>query len=457
MLNRVTSPMRFFIVLLILSTIECAPSMAQAVNPAAPCDDAIKNRLLQEATAADYSVPINCTLNLDANDVVRKQMALAGSESSGVVINCNGATLDVPNLHQWDWKAAPIIIHSLEKVNPESGGAYWDPPESISISDCTVIGGIRIFGMAPNGEGRKLTESSKSSSHTEGARAAAPRNMSLRSVNLQGNGKTIPLYISPGTSRVSVLYSTIYSPSGTAIYLDTESTENLFYGNIVSHAKDTGKNVINIDGSSHNKFINNYFSGLNDGGIYFYRNCGEGGTIRHSTPSYNHIINNVFYYRKYDGDNPSIYLGSRHKDKDRRRTYCGDDKFDGVFPYGSAVSDFDHATHNVIHQNQVIKGKFNFNRNFVRSRSWSVNHSNVIVDNESVDRTQEREANCYVYYRDDDGGVVLRSREQSDLYRHPSLERSRRAILDQRLARCLDGFVELGLTNAGTATLSVLW
>jgi hypothetical protein len=334
---------------------------------------------------------------------------------------------------------------------------YWDPPEKISINDCTVIGGIRIFGMAPNGEGPKLTESSKSGDHSQKARAAAPRNISLHRVTLQGNGKTIPLYISPGTSRINVFNSTIYSPSGTAIYLDTESTENIFYGNTVSHANDTDKNVINIDGSSYNKFINNYFSGLNDGGIYFYRNCGEGGTIRHSTPSYNHIINNVFYYKKYNGNNPSIYLGSRHKDKDKRRKYCGHDEYDGAFPFGSAVSDFDHATHNVIYQNQVIKGKFNFDRNFVHSRSWSVNHSNVIFENESVDRAQEREAKCYVYYRDDNGGVPLHSGEEIDLFHNPSSELSRSAILSQRLARCRNGFVDLSLTKVGTATLSVLW
>ena len=99
--------------------------------------------------------------------------------------------------------------------------------------------------------------------------------------------------------------------------------------------------MLAVDGSSYNLIINNWFSGLNNGGIYLYRNCGEGGTVRHATPSYNQIINNVFYYDEYIGFNPSVFIGSRNGN----RSYCGDD---GGYPFGSNSSDLDYARYNVV-------------------------------------------------------------------------------------------------------------
>ncbi len=66
-----------------------------------------------------------------------------------------------------------------------------------------------------------------------------------------------------------------------------------------------------VDGSSWNTINNNRFASLRNGGIYLYRNCGEKGTIRITPPEHNTITNNSFYYKKYTGHKPAIYLGSR--------------------------------------------------------------------------------------------------------------------------------------------------
>ena len=66
------------------------------------------------------------------------------------------------------------------------------------------------------------------------------------------------------------------------------------------------------------------------------------------------IINNIFYYNKYNGDNPSVYLGSRDRGGWFQDTFgfCEDD---AGYPFGSSVSDKDYARYNVVMQNQIYK------------------------------------------------------------------------------------------------------
>ena len=108
---------------------------------------------------------------------------------------------------------------------------------------------------------------------------------------------------------------------------------------------------------SRAEFIGNRFAALEGGGVWAFRNCGYRGTVRHGTPSHNQIINNLFYYDKYDGGSPSVLLGSRG---DWWRSFpwlgtCGDD--DG-FKWEASVSNDDHATNNVVMQNRIVKLPF---------------------------------------------------------------------------------------------------
>src|SRR5690606_33199014 len=114
------------------------------------------------------------------------------------------------------------------------------------------------------------------------------------------------------------------------IYMDAESGHNVIARNYI-HMLTNQREQVAIDGSAHNTVIENRFSGLSHGGIYLYRNCGEDGNIRHQTPSYNQIVNNVFYYDSCTGGNPAIWLASRNGN----RPYCG---LDDGYPYGSSAS-----------------------------------------------------------------------------------------------------------------------
>src|SRR6185369_9998871 len=130
---------------------------------------------------------------------------------------------------------------------------------------------------------------------------------------------------------------------------DAESGHNVIQNNYIHVATDTApREEMAIDGSAFNIIVGNQFSALNNGGIFLYRNCGEGGGVRHQPPSYNHIINNWFFYDDYDGEKASVQVGAREGNRD----YCGKD--DG-FAFGSSVYNGDLAHHNVIAKNRVVK------------------------------------------------------------------------------------------------------
>ena len=107
------------------------------------------------------------------------------------------------------------------------------------------------------------------------------------------------------------------------------------------------KEVIAIDGSYKNIISHNTFERIDNGGIFLYRNCGEGGVIRHSTPSENLIIDNVFYTSSKN--KPAIFIGSR--EREAHTSFCDDDI---GYDYGSSKNDKDFACNNKIVSNQFI-------------------------------------------------------------------------------------------------------
>ena len=280
---------------------------------------------------------------------------------------------------------------------PAKPTVKWERPENITIKNCNVIGSIHVWGMGRYHSDTDILLSSRLPDFTTIARNNAPRKVTLDRVNITAAGK-IPLYIHPGVTNFQLVDSRMGGKSDSvAIYLDAESSGNTFRNNYIEVK--TGREVVAIDGSSYNKIVNNEFRELSDGGIYLYRNCGEDGGIRHSTPSHNTIVNNIFYYDKYIGGNPSVYLGSR--DGRTRKGNTGDCREDDGWPYGSSASDLDYARYNVVMQNQIYKRSIG---DMIRSKNWENNSPNYIGYNETVNTELKSLAGCYVsangYQRD---------------------------------------------------------
>ena len=109
---------------------------------------------------------------------------------------------------------------------------------------------------------------------------------------------------------------------------------------------------IAIDGSAANLIAENLFEEITNGGVFIYRNCGEGGTVRHQEPHRNIIAGNVFFHTEPVLFDTSIWIGSRNL------TYWFYDfcDLDAGYDFGSSASDLDFAEDNVAVDNLFVGG-----------------------------------------------------------------------------------------------------
>lgn len=324
---------------------------------------------------------IDCSLTLSSSDVITKRLIFEGARASGVKVEGNGATIDggsgQPNYKPAD---AQNMVEFISK-RLDSTDVHWEHPENVKLHNCTIIGSVGLLGI----QGVESTRDD----YVTLARNNAPRNIVFDSVTITGvrcdnkSPQCVPLYLFTGVSYFQLLNSKINGSSdGPNVYLDDLSYHNTFRNNRIeaNTQEDRPKReVIAIDGSSYNTIINNTFSSLENGGIYLYRNCGEAGTVRRGTPSNNTIINNFFYYDKYDGDNPAIFVASRNGKS--TKTYTCPPNF------------FDNAQFNVVMQNQIRKRSVS---DLIKVGHPEINTPNYINYNETVTAEIERKAGCYI-------------------------------------------------------------
>ncbi|QRM43369.1 NosD domain-containing protein [Rhizobium sp. BG4] len=293
---------------------------------------------LKAADAAAKAVAISCDLRLDAGDVVRAPIELSGSKASNVTIDCGGGTLDGTG-----YKAHTLAIRSIRQTD-----GSWDVPHNVTVRNCTIKGDLRIIGMAENGQGTWLKQSSISEGHTARAQAAAPAKITVSNVTFIANGR-IPLYAGPGTTGLDVSGSQfIGSTNSVVIYFDAESAGNIVEDNVFN-IRTKSREQIALDGSADNRIAGNTFTDPVNGGIFLYRNCGEGGTIRHQAPQRNVIIGNTFRYKSASGAKPAVWIGSRQGNS----RYCFND---AAYPFGSSLNSRDFAEHNSVTQNLLPGG-----------------------------------------------------------------------------------------------------
>lgn len=346
-----------------------------------------------EAVAGDTDFFVSCNVTLVGDETITKRLIFQGDAGSGVTFDCNGATIDI-RIDAIDNGSDMIEIKSDYRTD-DDGTEIWERPRDIILRNCNVIGAIRIYGMGKNANRDSIRDLSRTNGYVRKVRARAPTRITLDNLRIEGLGRT-PLYLSAGVTDVTLVDSTVTGvASSVGVYLDAESSRNTFRNNRFSvTSRDWNglrkREEIAVDGSSYNKFINNHFSTLEGGGIFLYRNCGEHGTIRHTKPAFNQIINNVFYYDRYTGGNPSVYFGAREK-----APYCGDD---GGFPWGSSVDDRNYARHNVVYQNQIYKRSV---ADMIITKTGDINgwdptsRPNHVDLNETVDEAETRRAGCY--------------------------------------------------------------
>ena len=247
------------------------------------------------------------------------------------------------------------IFKTGEPVNIFIKGGIRD----VTIKDVKFTGSIRTIGLGSNGEATRVQESSIRAGHTERAQAAAPTKVTIDNVEITADTR-IPVYFGPGTTDATLKNSKIIGFSnGPATYLDAESANISIINNVYDVKIGKGREVIAIDGSEENLIQGNTIKNIKNGGIYVYRNCGEGGTIRHQTPQFNIIRDNTLDISKMnEWRNPTefifwwerpagVWLGSR----EGIRAYC---LSDSGHDFGSSKSNKDYANNNAVIKNNFI-------------------------------------------------------------------------------------------------------
>lgn len=328
-----------FATALILGLVSLAGGSAQASAPR--CDARARAAVLARAISPDDEVRLTCSLRLEPGDVVTKRLVLEGEAARGVDLDCAGGQIgrrDAPPT----FPNAALEIRSAA-VRSKAGETIWQAPSDITIRHCTILGALRIWGMGRNGQDAALRDSSHAPGHTERAQEAAPTRIAIEHAIIEGTG-VIPVYVAPGVTEFSLTDSHVAGRSvSVALYLDAESARNVIERDTFD--AEVGREVIAVDGSAHNRIADNTIRTAWRGGIFLYRNCGEGGTVRHQSPSSNTITGNRVSF-SWPVHLPGILVGSRHGFS----RFCHED--DG-YPFGSSANNDDDATDNVVRDNMV--------------------------------------------------------------------------------------------------------
>jgi parallel beta-helix repeat protein len=223
--------------------------------------------------------------------------------------------------------------------------------KNVTIKNCKLKGSIRIYGLGMNGEDEEVKKSSHKEGHTSRTQKAAPSNVLISNMIIEGVQR-IPVYLSPGVTKTTIENSKfIGTTDSSVIYLDAESAYNTIRNNSFNVSGNFTlrqfriREVIAVDGSAHNTISGNSFQRAIGGGIYLYRNCGEGGTVRHQSPQYNIIENNNFNLSGLHLNNYGIWLGARNGN----RFYCNADE---GHKFGSSVDNRDFADYNIVKGNK---------------------------------------------------------------------------------------------------------
>jgi hypothetical protein len=358
--------------------------------------DQIDEILDDAEDSGKHKVEITCSPTLPAGKTVTKQLNFSGAAASDLTLDCNGSTID----GTWFSSVYPTEKHIVGVRSSsywENGEKRWSRPSNVTIKNCKIIGHVRVWGMSNGGADQHLIDSSKKPGHSERARANAPTHVVLDKLEITATNR-VAVYFHIGVSYSKLINSVIKGTAkSVSVYLDAESTRNTIKDNEF-HASSQKREVIALDGSSHNLIEKNWFSSLQNGGIFLYRNCGEWKFIRHATPSHNQIINNVFYYNTYSGSIPAVWIGSRDgKTAAGTTSYCDDDEYDDAYGnpilLGSAGDNRDLARHNVAMHNRVFKLN---PQTMFKVRNPAINSPNYVGYNETVAAAPDRPSACYV-------------------------------------------------------------
>ena len=312
------------------------------------CTENQYRELMKQNFPGGY-IKVDCLLKLQRGDRIVANILFEGTASTGAVLDCGGATIDVADGKSRMQKTG-IIVRSRQREN-----GVWEAPEGVLVRNCKVHGFIRVYGIDENANGANMKMSSRHPEHTKFAQSVAPKRTTFDNMTIVAP-HGISLYVGPGVTGTKLRNSLLKGTSvGTVIYLDAESGRNIIADNVFD-VKTERRELIAIDGSARNEIVRNIFHDPVNGGVFVYRNCGEGGVIRHQRPILNIISKNKFVYVGKNKSKPAVWLNSRNG----KQKYCF---LDYRYRFGSSESPLDFAQNNIVSMNRIVGGNLGLIRN----------------------------------------------------------------------------------------------
>lgn len=259
-------------------------------------------------------------------------------------IACSDPSDEVPGdeyAAAWDPESTPEC-EQIEIIDcgGESLSRVIVKDSCITFQYCKIDHLVRVYGPAQTANTID-PDWSRAPEYVEELRALAPHHITFDHCDWNTDNK-ISLFIGPGVQFLTVSNSTFRGSSPSAvIYLGAESTRITIDNN--DFDVDASREIIAVDSSDYFMIKNNRIRGPQ--GIYTYRNCGQSGVTRQTTPSEGRIKNNIF-----DKLSMAVFLSSRDwLTRKGFKSYCDDDA--GV-AIGSSGSDFDWSRRNIIKENK---------------------------------------------------------------------------------------------------------
>lgn len=340
-------------------------------------------------TWTNKEVLINCSVKLQPGDTITKLVRFVGSEGSNIVFDCNGATISPLD----SLKSNETALQLLSKRYIVGEEYLYNKIANVTIKNCNIEGNVRIGGGY---EGRSVKMDHNSYKNQLGPeyvneiRLASAKNIVLDNVNVENNWRQDSIYFSKGVSYSRLINSVInHNTEGLAVYIDMEAAYNVVDNNEFHSVSSNNREVLAIDAAEGNIISRNWFSGIDFGGVYLYRNCGEGGQIRYTAPAYNKIQDNIFYYSHSWHHPPAIYIASR--DRENGDSFCDLDSghawditdVDPDFAWdadweSSSTVDRDYARHNKVTGNKICNDDPD---NSIKVNNSSFNFNNYIDSN----------------------------------------------------------------------------
>lgn len=248
----------------------------------------------------------------------------------------------------WDVPDGPVAGPVLDCAGGTIESLAIKDPGTL-VQNCTILGSVRILPRGIiNANDVYPASRTREPGYVASIRSEAPTRVWLKDVTIRGtrrpDGKCLsPLYIGPGVTYTRLVRVQLEGCSDSSmVYLDAESSRTRFL-DVQIDARSAERACVSVDASDHNEFIR--FTCFHErGGLEFYRNCGEAGRTRVTTPSYNTGRSLVFRGGENDWRGrdpfPSLHFNTRQGN----RCYCQDDAGASV---GSSRSNMDHARGNV--------------------------------------------------------------------------------------------------------------